>query len=201
MADESSSPKTYDIMEETTVLSSAMSGGAAFLKPGLSDIAVVILASSFLERVLRLSMVAAFRKNVASKTMISSVFEGKGPLSTLSAKIDVCVGLGHIADLRHDLKVINSIRNDFAHSPVELHLKDYGVCHTLKAMAPIPVEEGECVERQKFKQACAAIISHICDAVLIIVAKDRFVAANSDGVKREYEAMLESIRSDDAPNE
>ncbi|HML06611.1 MAG TPA: hypothetical protein VK430_00585 [Xanthobacteraceae bacterium] len=205
MADEPASSETsvpgYDIMEEVAVLSRAMNEGAAFLKPGLSDLAVVILASSFLERVLRMSLVAAFRKNVISKKLIASVFEGKGPLATFASKIDVAVGLGHIADLRHDLKIINSIRNKFAHSAAELRLKDYSACLTLQAVAPIPTEEGECPERQKFKQACAAIIAHICDATLLAVAKDRFIAANVEGVRQEHEAMLRSIRSDEAPSE
>ena len=62
-------------------------------------------------------------------------------------------------------------------------------------------EEGECVERHKFKQACAALISHICDATLLNVAKDRFVAANYEGVMREYTAMLSEARAPEAPAE
>ena len=84
----------YDITEELFTVAGPLAGGAAFLRPGLNDIAVVLLAGSLVERILRLSLIALFRKNVVSKTMIASVFEGKGPLATFSAKIDVCVGLG-----------------------------------------------------------------------------------------------------------
>jgi mannitol repressor len=188
-------------MKETVALSAALKGGAAFLRPGLSDIAVVILASSFLEKILRSSLVAAFRQNVVSNSMISSVFEGKGPLATLSAKIDVCIGLGYIADVREDLKIINRVRNDFAHSPVELYLKDYSVCRSLKTTAPIRIEGGECIERQKFKQACTGIIAHVCQATLITIAKDRFIAANPEGVIREYNAMISAAGGPEAPSE
>jgi DNA-binding MltR family transcriptional regulator len=148
-----------------------------------------------------MSFLALFRKNRVSNTLVASVFEGKGPLATFSAKVDVCIGLGTIPDYRHDLKIINTVRNKFAHSATELHLKDFDNCRTLKASAPIQVEEGECLKRQKFKQACAAIISHICNASLVNIAEDRFVAANPEGVRKEYEVMLKEAYSAEAPTE
>lgn len=190
-------------MEEIAAVSHGLHHGVAFLKPGLADIAVVLLATSLIERVLRMSLISGFRASVTSKTLVANVFEGKGPLATFSAKIDVCTGLGNIVgDARHDLKIINTIRNGFAHSPTELHLSDYTQCRSLRVTsAAVAVEPDECLERQMFKRSCIGIIAQACFGSLVRIAQHRFLEANDEGVRREYDAMIRSIDSSEAPSE
>src|ERR1700679_133038 len=95
-------PEGFDIMKEVAVIDLAMQQGAAFLNPGISDIAVVLYATGLIEKILRVSLIASFRKNVVSKRMVANVFDGKGPLATFSAKIELCAGFGHIVgDVHH----------------------------------------------------------------------------------------------------
>jgi DNA-binding MltR family transcriptional regulator len=131
--------------------------------------------------------------------MISNVFEGKGPLATFSAKIEVCAGLGNISpDVRHDLKVVNTIRNEFAHSPTELYLKDFSPCLSLKLKTKLNIQD-DCKERQMFKRSCAGIIGALSTGTLIKIAAERFLAANKDGVLNEYLLMIKSLNIDEAP--
>ncbi|MGH6681661.1 MAG: MltR family transcriptional regulator [Bradyrhizobium sp.] len=188
----------YDIMGEVAWLGGFMRDGLPFLKPGLQDIAVVVLATSLIEKFLRVSLIALFKSDVASKTMIDGVFTGKGPLATFSAKIEVCAGLGNIsADVRHDLKIINKIRNGFAHSPHQLFLKDVRACSELKLRSGLEIQD-DCLEREKFKHSCASIVAQLSIGTLFKIAAERFLSANKDGVAKEYEAMIRSLDGGDA---
>lgn len=52
-----------------------------------------------------------------SNNMAERIFDGYGPLSTFSAKIDVAFALDLIdADVHRDLRTIKDIRNCFAHT-------------------------------------------------------------------------------------
>jgi DNA-binding MltR family transcriptional regulator len=203
MTDQTALPKssadlTYNIMEEALPIF-ALINSRPFLAPGLDDTTVVLLATGLIEKVLRTSLISIFRRDAVSKTMISSIFEGKGPLATFSAKIEVCAGLGSVsADARHDLKVINKIRNEFAHSPQELHLKDFTSCLSLRMKSKLKIQD-DCTQRAMFKQSCTSVIGHLGFGTIFGIASARFLANNSDGVKNEYEALLRSIDTEDEP--
>lgn len=60
-----------------------------------------------------------------SKTLRDKIFEGFGPLSSFSARIDVAFAFGLIdGDLRADLHKMRDLRNAFAHSPETLRLSE-----------------------------------------------------------------------------
>jgi DNA-binding MltR family transcriptional regulator len=208
MADESAWSKSsavpggaYDIMAEVAQLFPLATSSLPFLEAGLNDTTVVLLSTGLIERFLRLSLISVFRSDTVSKNMIAKVFEGKGPLSTFSAKIDVCTGLGNLLpDARHDLLVINKIRNEFAHSPRQLFLKDFSGCLSLKLKSRLEIRD-DCKQREMFKHSCAGIIGSLTSGTLISIATNRFVAANADGVIKEYELMIRSAETDAEPSE
>jgi hypothetical protein len=78
---------------------------------GESDRAAAVLAAAFLESALEELLRKAIVPN-ASKDL----FRSFGPLSSFGGKIDVSHALGLINDEeRDDLRIVKSIRNDFAH--------------------------------------------------------------------------------------
>jgi DNA-binding MltR family transcriptional regulator len=196
MVDESAPDKSseapegaYDIMVETRHLFALAQPTPPFLEAGLDDTTIVLLATGLIEKILRVSLISVFRRDVVSKNMIAKVFEGKGPLSTFSAKIDVCAGLGNLVpNARHDLQVVNKIRNEFAHSPSQLFLKDFSGCLSLKLRSKLEIQD-DCKEREMFKHSCAGIIGSLSTGTLISIAANRFVAENMDGVMKEYASM------------
>jgi DNA-binding MltR family transcriptional regulator len=144
-----------------------------------------------------MSLISLFRSDTVSKNMVSDVFEGKGPLATFSAKIEVCAGLGSITpDVRHDLKIVNKMRNEFAHSPVQLYLKDFNSCLSLRSNSKINIQD-DCKQRAMFKQSCLGIIGQLGFGTLLSMAAKRFLAANWDGVKKEYDSMVQSVDIDE----
>lgn len=79
-----------------------------------SDLAVALIASSFLDECLRSLLMACFRSGGTSETLLRS---GRGVLGTYSARTDLAYSLGLID--KHALKAlrtIGEIRNAFAHS-------------------------------------------------------------------------------------
>jgi hypothetical protein len=202
MVDESASSKSstassgYDIMEEARILFDFTQRPIPFLSDGIDDTTVVILATGLMEKFLRLSLISVFRRDAISKNMIAKVFEGKGPLSTFSAKIDVATGLGGILpDVRHDLSIVNKIRNEFAHSPIQLHLKDFDACLSLRLKAKFDVAD-QCKERKKFKESCLGILGSLATGTLLSIAADRFLSANTAGIMREYDSMMKATEAD-----
>jgi DNA-binding MltR family transcriptional regulator len=188
-----STSEAYDIMDETAALFTLINGGPAFLKPGLDDCSVVLLATGLIENFLRVSLISIFRADAVSKKMIRTVFEGHGALSTFSAKIEVCAGLGNITEeVRNDLKIVKDVRNSFAHSVSQLHLKDFNACRSLKLRSKLEIHD-ECKEREMFKQSCAGIIGRLSLGTIFQIATARFVSANKEGIMREYESIIEAL--------
>jgi hypothetical protein len=65
---------------------------------------------------------------------------GNAPLGTFSARISTCVALGLITSIeRHDLNLVRSIRNEFAHREHGLDFsapRIIGLCSSLKSRRP-----------------------------------------------------------------
>jgi hypothetical protein len=89
----------------------------------MSHSAVVLTASSILEYDLERSLKAAMRP--LNKYMEERIFEGYGPLSSFSAKIDMAFAMDiitkHVFD---ELNKIRKMRNAFAHSKARLSLEE-----------------------------------------------------------------------------
>lgn len=65
----------------------------------------------------------------------NSIFDGTGPLSTFSAKIDVGFALGLFGSkTRHDLKTIKDIRNLFAHSHTNVTFRNKKIASRVEGM-------------------------------------------------------------------
>jgi DNA-binding MltR family transcriptional regulator len=82
-----------------------------------SDLAVALIASSFLDECLRSLLTACLRPGETSEALLRS---GRGVLGTYSARTDLAYSLGVID--KHALKglrTVGEIRNAFAHSYVE----------------------------------------------------------------------------------
>jgi DNA-binding MltR family transcriptional regulator len=78
------------------------------------DRTCVLVLSSNLDNRLRELLKAYFIST--TKTREKKIFEGTGPLSTFSARINVSYLCGLLSEAeQHDLDVIRDIRNDFAH--------------------------------------------------------------------------------------
>jgi len=80
-----------------------------------SDRSSVILVASWADELLRMRLESMFSKgNLKSRR---DLYEGNGPFSTLSAKINAAFTAGWIeSDVYHDLHKLRKIRNEFAHS-------------------------------------------------------------------------------------
>lgn len=189
----------YDIMEEFGGLVRSVFPNTPFLEKGLSDTTLVLLATSMVDEFLKVVLISGFRQEIASKRRIADVFTGHGALATFSAKISLCTMLGlTTANVRHDLPILRKIRNDFAHSHLELSLQAFPSCKALKVLSKVDVQD-ECEERRKFKHSCLGIIGSLCVATLTRTAQFRFLSKHKDGVREEYEAMIKGDFADDSP--
>lgn len=80
----------------------------------------VLVTVSMIEEMLEEAILSKMRP--LSENFRDRLFEGYGPLSSFSARIDISYSLGIIDDhLLHDLRLIKSIRNEFAHSTFAMH--------------------------------------------------------------------------------
>jgi DNA-binding MltR family transcriptional regulator len=82
-----------------------------------SDRGCVIFGAAWLEDELELLIRAHCRKESSLlKTVVDPLFKGYAPLSTFSAKIQVCYALGFISKQLHkSLQLVRKLRNGFAH--------------------------------------------------------------------------------------
>jgi DNA-binding MltR family transcriptional regulator len=85
-----------------------------------SDRGCVIFCAAWLEDELEILIRAHCRKepNVL-KAVVDPLFKGYAPLSTFSAKIQVCYAMGFISKHLHkSLQLVRKLRNDFAHEKI-----------------------------------------------------------------------------------
>jgi hypothetical protein len=127
-----------------------------------TDRGVAIIGAAWIEE----TMSAAIESFLHSDSKAwDRLFVGNGPLSTFSAKIDLCSLLGMISGpIKSDLHIIREIRNEFAHQIVHRsehtklsfatsHIEDK--CLTIKCVA----HEDHHQPRTAFVRACATLSS------------------------------------------
>lgn len=176
---------TYDLASELGALLPEPPGAYLFLQKDLNDTSVVILATSLLDKLLKVMILSKFRSGVVTNTFVETIFTGgNGPLASFAGKTHIAVGLGLVrADVRHDLKIIRDIRNDFAHSHTELVLANFSGCRSLKLRSNLAIDD-QPIERARFKHSCAAIVPHLAMSAIINVAEARVLESHSAEVRR-----------------
>jgi DNA-binding MltR family transcriptional regulator len=88
--------------------------------------ATALVISSLLEEYFRMAFEAAMAN--LSRHTLKKLLTGYGPLSTLSAKIDLACGMQLITGvMRSDANLIRGIRNKFAHSTNQLHFESHEI--------------------------------------------------------------------------
>lgn len=96
------------------LLSQPLQGGIIEDLADENDRAVAIVGATIVDYSLARAMLAHMGK--VSNTYIEKTFDGRGPLATFSARIEVSFGFNVIGPkTRDDLNHIKQIRNDFAH--------------------------------------------------------------------------------------
>jgi energy-converting hydrogenase Eha subunit A len=188
------SERDYDIMKEFAYLVQS-AFPPPFLAAGIGDTTLVVLGTSVLDEFLKMVLVAGFMSGAVSKRRVEQVFGSEGALGTFSAKIGLAtlLGLTH-ENSSHDLKILRKIRNSFAHSHEQLHLRDFSSCLALKMVSRLTIVD-DVEERLKFKQSCAAIMGQLATATMIRNAQYRFMTKNPEGVKKEYEEMVKEAEA------
>jgi DNA-binding MltR family transcriptional regulator len=84
---------------------------------------VAIVGASIIAEDLRGALLSRMRP--LNKSLERRLFEGYGPLSSWSSRIDMAFALGVVSgEIRDDLNRIRLIRNAFAHSKKILHFND-----------------------------------------------------------------------------
>ena len=118
-----------------------------------SERGVVLVAAAFIDHTLELLLRARFSSHAhKSKKVIDPLFEGFGPLATLSAKIKICYALDFLQKwVFEDLEIIRKLRNKLAHSTeavqfgdpavADLITKLKGADHAVTNM-PVPPKSG-----------------------------------------------------------
>lgn len=91
----------------------------------------------------------------ASKATLSKIFSGYGPLSTLSARIDIALALGLVPDhVARDLRVVKDIRNIFAHTPVFASFSHAEIAALCKKLSTWSAERENYTSFQKAVEGC-----------------------------------------------
>jgi DNA-binding MltR family transcriptional regulator len=168
----------------------------SFLAEGLNDTSLVMVATSLIDEMMKLTLVCQFAPMNISKRLLSAAFDGTGPLATFSAKTTVCLALGLLeGDARHDISIIRTIRNEFAHSCKERHLSEFSEWRSLKATTPTPEITDASPERAKFKTSCAAIILHLLMALIVKTAIHNITVTYKDEITSKAKEMLRDVQS------
>lgn len=194
-----SDERDYDIMKEFEHLIQS-TFPPPFFAPGLDDTTLVLLATSMLDEFLKMELVAGFMKGSVSKRRVTHIFGAEGALGTFSAKISLATLLGLLKDNgAHDLGLLRKIRNSFAHSHKQLHLRDFPACRMLKLTSKAQISD-DVEERRKFKSSCAAILGQLAAATTVRIAQYRFLTKNPEGVRNEYDLLVKESGVSDVPS-
>ena len=108
-----------------------------------SDRAAAILAAAYFENSLGKQIMDKFVD--VNNEMRKKIFDGYGPLSTFSAKIDIAFALGLFnEETRKGLHSIRKIRNEFAHAPMPIKFnynKIANLCRNLPCNTPSDADD------------------------------------------------------------
>lgn len=116
-----------------------------------SDRGCALMAASYLETELGELLRAAFVENTR---VASQILDGRGPVATFSARIDLAYLVGLIPeDFWHDLHIIRKIRNEFAHNPFQISFSDQKIKDTCSNL--------KCVPRGVTRGARASFVSSV----------------------------------------
>ena len=127
-----------------------------------SDRAVALLATAFLDEQCKAALVRHF---VDDLKLSAKLFSGYGPVASFSARVDMLLALGHIAEMVHrDLHVIRKVRNEFAHHADLIDFKDAAIrkqCDRLSVVTTLKVCDATTDARAKFLLTTAFCVALI----------------------------------------
>lgn len=185
--------KEFDIAAHFSSFTEAMRGGFPFLASDLSDPAAVVMATALIDQSLQFALTVGFYRGAVSKTLMAKVFEGNGPLSTFSSKIDLSYIQGLTSKSQHhDLQVLRRIRNEFAHSTKSMRLADFPACDNLKVTAALDVQR-EHSRQTKFLLSSAGLVGEMMLNVIATLAKQKVVAENQTRFAEVFQETLHEI--------
>jgi hypothetical protein len=135
------------------------------------DRSAAIILGSVVELILQEAIQG--RWNPISNTLRETIFEGNGPLATLSSKIDVAFAMGIFGtQTRADLHSIRWIRNKFAHSMGLLTFETAEIANRtaqIKIVIPVTEERHEWMSKQRWIFCQSSLL--ICMSLLLTLPK------------------------------
>jgi DNA-binding MltR family transcriptional regulator len=151
-------------MEDVVATAVKIAGGLRMIAKR-AHAQTVIVGAAIIDQDLRNALVAKMQP--VSKTLLERLFDGYGPLSSFSAKIDLCHALRIITkDMYADLTTIRKIRNAFAHSVALVNFDSPEILVLFKRFSAMPAGEMNC--QALYMSKMGEIDSHL----------DEFIRAN-----------------------
>lgn len=142
----------------------------------VSQAAMAIYTSQLVENILEGSL--ASKLTISSNNFKDQLFEGYGPLSTFTAKIDIARALGILDEETYRiLRIIKTIRNEVAHPDIE-SLPRFDSEEIVKECQKLPgyIDEEHC-----FKQ-----FLHVVASVIVVIDDSEPIKIVSEGLKGNY---------------
>jgi DNA-binding MltR family transcriptional regulator len=102
------------------------------------DISVAIVASAIVEA--SLEALLRSKMTIPNKQFDKDLFEGQGPLSSFSAKINIAQAFRFINEaVAKELHAFREIRNAFAHAKIPISFDDEAVANKVKALGSFEI--------------------------------------------------------------
>jgi len=166
--------------------------GIPFANEELSDSEVILLATAMIDQVLRFAIIGSFRVSLPEADVIA-LFEGNGPFSTFDAKIRVAGALYIVTteDAKHDLNIIRTIRNIFAHSMTRKAFTDQDIrdrCAKLTFRS-----KNHKTTREQFIVSCANILKEGLTSVVFASHSFNLIIKNWGNLSHETAITLANI--------
>jgi DNA-binding MltR family transcriptional regulator len=115
---------------------------------GMSHAGTATLCSGITEHSLKKAILTKMRR--ISRVLETRLFEGYGPISSFSAKIDIAYALDIITEaIFDDLKTIKDIRNEFAH-PKDLEFLSFSSQEVFRHMKRLHSFDDSITDYEKF---------------------------------------------------
>ena len=188
-------------------LNAATGGGSAasFTDASLDDASVVVIAASRFDRYL-LYFIVMHAGQVPTRKQLDVIFKYPGPLSSFSSKIDLCYLMGHLStDMKADLDIVRSIRNDFCHSVTKRSFADPDIVEKCKRLSGLGLSPEQMAEletlmekttapaRTRFIMAGMGLMIHIMGFLYKRLAEITLVEANKEDIAKTAQTRLESF--------